>query len=275
MRFAICNEIFGDRPLEDVAGLVADLGYDGIEISAATLADDVRTRDTAGRRRLREAVEGRGLRVAALHWLLIRPGGMHITSPDPRPRRDAVEHLRELARICDQLGGRILVFGSPAQRTFPPDTPREEAFARAVQVFRQVIPILDSRRVTLAFEPLPMQDTNFVTNAAEARALIETIRHPRFRLALDARAMVLGEEAPPEEVIRANADYLRHFHANDSTGTGPGMGRLDHAPLGEALRSAGYRGWVSVEAFDRRTDPETLARESLETLRRFYGGTTS
>ena len=70
------------------------------------------------------------------------------------------------------------------------------------------------------------------------------------------------------EIIRRNADVLRHFHANDANRRGPGMGDIDFVPILKALKDIDYQGWVSVEVFDYEPGVERLAQESIENLKR-------
>ena len=37
MKFALCNEIFRDLPLEDAFQKIADIGYEGVEVAPFTL----------------------------------------------------------------------------------------------------------------------------------------------------------------------------------------------------------------------------------------------
>ena len=97
--------------------------------------------------------------------------------------------------------------------------------------------------------------------------LIRRLGHPRFRLHLDVKAMTGSEKEPVPDVIRKNADFLHHFHANDPNLLGPGMGEVDHRPIMKALKEVGYKGHVSVEVFDYRPGAEHIARQSLNYLR--------
>src|SRR5262245_28476157 len=131
MRYAICNETFGGWDHARVCDFVAGLGYTGLELAPFTLAE--RITDVPPERR-RQA-EASGLRVLGLHWLLAKTTGLQLTSPDADVRKATAEYLVELARCCAELGGDILVFGSPAQRRLPPGATREQATEYALDTF--------------------------------------------------------------------------------------------------------------------------------------------
>ncbi|MCR4413572.1 MAG: sugar phosphate isomerase/epimerase [Thermoguttaceae bacterium] len=267
MRFAICNETFGDWPFDRAFGLAAECGYTGIEIAPFTLADDVRDISAAKRTEVRRLAEKSGLHVIGLHWLLARTKGLHLTSPDATVRRKTAEYLGELARFCADLGGTLLVFGSPKQRDLAPGMDRAEGMRHAAEVFRATLPVFEKTETILAIEPLAPQTTNFITTAAEGEELVRAVDSPRCRLHLDCKAMVT-ERTPVADLVRQHRAQLVHFHANDDNGQGPGFGKLDFVPIFRALCEIGYRGWVSVEVFDLAPGAERTARQSIAHMKK-------
>ncbi|GAB6166694.1 sugar phosphate isomerase/epimerase [Thermostilla marina] len=262
MRWAVCNETFQDRSLEEGFAFAAECGYRGIEIAPFTLAPLITDLSAARKAEIRKAIESAGLECVGLHWLLAKTEGFHVTTADADVRRRTAEYLGALARACAELGGRVLVFGSPQQRNIEPGMTYEQAVDHAVEVITAALPEFERANVVLALEPLGPEETNFLTTAEEAVRLIERIGSPNVRLHLDCKAMST-EPQPIPEVIRQNAQYLAHFHANDPNRQGPGFGEVDFVPIFQALREIDYRGWVSVEVFDYSPGIERLARDSL------------
>src|SRR5205814_5127919 len=128
---------------------VAELGYEGLEIAPFTLAPRI-TDVTAGQRaKLRQEAEACGLRIIGSHWLLAKTEGFQLTSSDPAVRKRTAEYLAELARCTRDLGGDLMVFGSPAQRRIPAGTTREQAAQFAVDTFAQAAPTFADADVKL------------------------------------------------------------------------------------------------------------------------------
>jgi sugar phosphate isomerase/epimerase len=266
MRYAICNETFEGWDHGRVCAFVAGLGYTGLEVAPFTLAPRVTDVPSGRRRALRRQAEDHGLTLLGLHWLLARTEGLHLTSPDEAVRRRTADYLVDLARCCADLGGDVLVFGSPAQRRVPAGATRERAADWAVDAFRRAAGGIADAGVRLCLEPLAAPEADFLNTCAEAVELLDRIDRPNFLLHLDVKAMS-AEETPVPDLIRRYAARTGHFHANDPNRRGPGFGAVDFTPIFRALREAGYGGWVSVEVFDYSPDPETIARDSLHYMR--------
>lgn len=267
MKYAICNETFMDWPFERAFAFARECGYTGIEFAPFTIDPDARKITAARRAEVRRQALEAGLEVVGLHWLLAKTEGFHLTSPNATVRKATAEYLAELARLCRDLGGRVMVLGSPQQRNLLPGVEPDEGMQYAADVLARVVPTLEETGVVVALEPLGPQEGNFLNTAAEAVRLIERIGSPHYRLHLDTKAMS-SEPTPIPEIIRQNAAQLEHFHANDPNKQGPGFGELDFVPIFAALREIDYQGWVSVEVFDYTPGIERLARESIEYMRR-------
>lgn len=266
-RFAICNETFVDWPLERVFPLAAECGYRGVEIAPFTLAKQVTEIPASRRAEIRRQAERAGVEVMGLHWLLAKTEGFYLTSPDPAVRRRTAAYLGELARFCADLGGRVLVFGSPKQRNLLPGVSTPQAMDYAAEVFSALMPTLEKTNTVLALEPLSPRTTTFLTTAAEGAELARRVGAPRCRLHLDCIAMST-EPTPIADLLRQHRDLLEHFHANDPNQLGPGMGKLDFRPILATLAEIGYRGWVSVEVFDYRPGGERIARQSIDYMKK-------
>jgi sugar phosphate isomerase/epimerase len=267
MKFGLCQELFEDRPWEEQCRTMAELGYHGVEIAPFTFASRVTDLSADRRRTIRAQAEAHGLEVIGLHWLLAKTEGFHLTTDDAAVRRATADYLIALAHCCADLGGTILVFGSPAQRSLRPGVTRERAFEHAAEVLRAAIPACADRGVTVAFEPLTPKETDFVNTCAEACELIELVDHPNLKLHQDVKAMLGGESESLPSLIAKYAGKTVHFHANDANLLGPGMGETDFVPVFEALLKSGYDRYVSVEVFDYVPGADVIARTSIEAMR--------
>jgi sugar phosphate isomerase/epimerase len=272
MKFALCNEMFGDRSFADTFSTIRKLGYTGVEIAPFTLAPgaepfDVRRVPAERIVEVRARAGDVGLEIIGLHWLLAKTDGFYLTSPDPTVRRQTAEYLRTLAEVCADLGGTIMVLGSPKQRNLLPGVSYDDAEDYATEVLHGAVPACAQFGVTIAVEPLGPAEGDFLLNAKAGIRLVEKVDSPQCKLHLDVKAMS-SEGRPIGDIIRESREWLVHFHANDPNLLGPGMGEVDFRPIFAALREINYAGWVSVEVFKYEPSPDEIARQSIEYMRR-------
>jgi sugar phosphate isomerase/epimerase len=266
MRFAICNELFEGWEFDRVCRFVKQAGYDAVELAPFTLAPLVTDVSRARRAELRKQADDAGVEIIGLHWLLAKTEGFYLTSPDPGVRQRTAAYLIALAEACHDFGGDLMVFGSPKQRSLLPGVTGEQAFDWAADTFRQAMPAIADFGVTICMEPLAPVETDFVNTCADALRLAATVNHPNIVLHLDVKAMC-SEATPVTDLIRTHGARAGHFHVNDANMRGPGFGEVDFVPIFEAIADAGYDGWVSLEVFDYKPDPETIARKSIEYMK--------
>jgi sugar phosphate isomerase/epimerase len=267
IKFGICNELFEGWEFSDVCQVVKNLGYDGLEIAPFTLAPRIAELSPARRRELKMMAEDVGLRTIGLHWLLAKTEGLYLTTPDAAVRRRTGDYLVALADLARDLGGSLLVLGSPKQRDLLPGVTNDQAVGYATEVFERVMPAIAGAGIDLCLEPLAPNDTDFINTCAQAMDVIGKVAHPHFKLHMDVKAQSSEPGATVVELIGRYAGLAGHFHAQDVNLRGPGMGDVDFGPIIRALVEARYDRWVSVEVFDFSPGAEETARRSIQCLR--------
>ena len=265
MNYAICNELFEGWPLEKTADFVAELGYQGLELAPFTLCKVVTDLSGAARLRIRRTVEGAGLSVVGLHWLLAQTDGFQLNDSDPTIRARTAQYLLDLIDCCAELGGDVLIFGSPQQRDLPPGRSRAEAWKSTAEIMHRCGVRAQEQGVLFCIEPLSRNETNFIVNVDEAAQLVRQVDHPGLQMMVDVKAMSHDPRPIPQQ-IRAAHPLFQHVHLNDPNLRGPGMGDLDFQPILQTLDDLDYTRWLSVEVFDFTPGAERTARESLACL---------
>ena len=269
-RFAICNEIFGGTPLNQVCAQLVALGYSGIEVAPFTLGPDARRLDLELRRQVRETIRKHGLEFVGLHWLLVGPDGLHASTRDESVRRRTWNYVHDLIDLCADLadgGGLppVMVFGSPKQRSSQPGQSPKEATDFFVHELAHVAPHAESRAVTILLEALPLNQCDVVTSLSEAVGIVKQIGSPAVQTMFDVHNAV-DETESHNELVRKYAPHIGHVHVNELDGTEPGMRDYDFAPLLQTLSNLHYSAWISVEAFDFSRNPAEIAQRSIDRL---------
>jgi sugar phosphate isomerase/epimerase len=267
IKLGICNELFEGWELNRVCRVIKELGYDGVEIAPFTLAPLITDVSPARRHELKTIVEDAGLETIGLHWLLAKTEGFYLTTPDAAIRRATGDYLIALAEATRDLGGSLMVLGSPKQRDLLPGVSYEQAVGYAIEVFDRIMPVIAAFDIDLCLEPLAPSETNFLNTCSQARDVIGLVGHPRLKLHMDVKAQSSERETTVPDLIRQYARAAGHFHAQDVNLRGPGMGDVDFGPIMRALVEAQYDRWVSVEVFDFKPGAEETARRSMECLK--------
>jgi sugar phosphate isomerase/epimerase len=268
IKISICNELFEGWSIEKVFEYAAQLGYDGVEIAPYTLADSVTEIPPKRRKGIRCAAEDKGIEIVGLHWLLAKPEGLYINHPDEIIRIKTQEYIEALIHFCADIGGKILVHGSPHQRTVQEGWSFQESWDFAKETFEVCLKTARKRNVFYCIEPLAHTGTNFINTVSEAIQLVKEIRHPNFKMGFNCRSASVEERSVPEALLRSlDSGYLRHIHVNDANGRGPGFGETEFIPIFKSLIKNGYKGYISVEVLDFSSDPQTVASRSIGYLR--------
>jgi len=251
----MCNEAFAEWPFAAACRAIRKAGYTGIEIAPFTLSDDPVHLPAGRRRELRETILSEDLTFAGLHWLMVAPKGLHLTTSDAGLRRQSWEHLLGLVDLCADLGpGGVMVLGSPGQRGTTCGLTPEEATRHLVEGLSELAPHAAERGVTILLEALPASQCDVVQTLDEAASIGPTL--------FDVHNAI-DEREPHAALAERHFDAIRHVHLNELDGRHCGTGGYDYKPVLEVLARRGYTGWLSLEAFDFTPGPERIATESL------------
>jgi len=248
-------------------------GYDGIEIpvfegSAAHYAEVAR------------AIRDNGLGCTTA---TILPDAAHSAiSPDPASRQGALDHFAWAIECSSALGSEVLCgpFHQPLGQ-FSGAGPSEAEKAWAAEVHRRAAEMAADAGLVLAIEPLNRFECYFLNTMADARAHARRVDHPNFGVLYDTFHANI-EEKDPVGCIAEAAEVIRHVHVSENDRGTPGRGHVPWLATFQALRAAGYDGWLTVEAFGTAlpalaaatrvwrsffASPEEVCREGLKTIR--------
>ncbi len=268
MLISLCNEVIREFPLQHQFQFARKLGYDGLEIAPFTLGDDPHLLPGARRAELRVAAGDAGIAITSLHYLLLSPKGLSITSSDPAQRARTIDVMRRLCGLAADLGAGVLVHGSPTQRQLEPS--REvDGRKYGAECFAAVAQEAADAGVTYCIEPLAPPDTHFINTVEEAASIVRAIAHPAVRTMIDCSAAGRGEVQSIPDLIRQwlPTGLIAHIHLNDPNRRAPGEGDLEFAPILQALEAGGYQGMAAIEPFIYEPDGPSCAARAIGYIR--------
>lgn len=268
LKHAMCNEAFESTPFVEQCRTLKHAGYEGIEIAPFTLAPDPVDITPQQRREYRQIIADEGLQFVGLHWLMVSPKGLHVTTPDVALRNRSWAHIRNLIDLCADLGDDgVMIFGSPQQRSTTGGLTREQATRNYIEGLAAVAPHAEARGVTVLVEALPAAQSDVVQTLEEAVSIVQEINSPAVRTMFDTHNAV-DETTPHPVLVERYFEYLRHVHVNEMDGRYPGTSDYDFGALLETLIRLDYQHWVSLEVFDFKPGAAQIAQESLAHLQR-------
>lgn len=247
----------------------AALGYDAIELAPFTLSDEPHLLNASERAAVRRAASDAGVEIVSLHWLLVVPEGLSINTPDEAVRGQTIDVMRRLVGLCADLGGSVLVHGSPTARQIPEGADPEPYRQRAIDSFAAVASEAEAAGMIYCIEPLAARETNFLNRLDEAASVIDAIGSPAIRTMIDTCSAGVTESLPLPDLLGRwlPTGLIGHIQVNDPNKMGPGQGDTAFAPIFETLLSCGYDGAVAVEPFVYQPDGRAASARAIGYIR--------
>lgn len=268
MRISLCNEVIAELPFALQCELAAALGYDGLEIAPYTLSSDPTALTAMQAAALRREANDAGISITGLHYLLRAPAGLSITSRDAGVRKRTIAVMRRMCGLCADLGGAILVHGSPDQRRLQPDD-EEDGGKRGAECFAEVADAAAKAKVSYCIEPLARNQIAFINTVAQAAEIVKNVDNPALRTMIDCSAAGQSETEPVQALVEhwLPTGMIAHMHFNDPNRRGPGEGALAFGPILSALRDGKYQGNAAIEPFIYQPDGPTCAARGIGYIR--------
>lgn len=261
MQLTLCNEVIRHLGFADQCRLAAGLGYIGLEVAPFTLSDDPCRLPVGERRTLRAKAEEEGIAITGLHWLMNVPAGLSLTSSDVTVQNQTRDHMLGLVELCHDLGGKVLVHGSPDQRSVGDAGGLEAAEEIALGHLTAAGDAAHAAGLTYCLEPLSPALTDFVNTVDAAEKLVLRSGSKGLATMLDTSAAWGGESASPATVLKGALPrgHIRHIHFNESNRRAPGQGEHGFLSIVDVLTTHGYDGLIGIEPFDYHPDGSTAA----------------
>lgn len=269
MKLALCNEVLAPLPFERQCEVARHMGYEGLELAPFTVSETPSSMTSRQARELRATAERHDIAITGLHWLLVRPEGLSITSPDEQVWQRTVDLMRHLCEMCAAVGGTYLVHGSPAQRALWPGQTPQDALQRATQAWAEAAEAAGRCGVTYCIEPLSSDQTPLINTLDEAVAVVREVGHPALKTMLDTSSAGRAERDDIPTLIARwmPTGLLAHVQLNDPNRRAPGQGAMRFAPIVQALHTRGYDGVVAMEPFEYVPDGPACAAWSVGYVR--------
>ena len=176
------------------------------------------------------------------------PGTFRITGPEAK-FGPALDYAEKALRRAEEVGVKIIVFGSGGARNVPGDfcggRKRSPDIEGGMKQFTEFCRLLcrrvdDLKNVQVVIEPLRPNESNVINYVWQGMQVVREVKHPRLQELADFYHMLSGRESA-SSIIDAG-DSLKHCHiASRGTRRYPGSNPND------ALRRIGYAGGVSCE----------------------------
>jgi D-psicose/D-tagatose/L-ribulose 3-epimerase len=185
-----------------------------------------------------------GLPLTTAYWLL--PNDLKVVGPDVK--MDAVTNYFEKAfDRCQNLGVKIIVWGSGDARRAPDGFPKEKAFDQLVALGKFLAPEAQRRGIVIVAEPLRKAEANMINSVAEGLQWVEAVNHPNFQLLVDIYHM--AEENENMAIIVKAGAHIAHVHVSNPKGRVLPLSadEYDYMPFFKALNQIGYHGTMTIE----------------------------
>jgi sugar phosphate isomerase/epimerase len=244
--------------LADACAQAAALGFDAVEIfpPSPDAIDIAELQGLLDLHKLRVAAIGTGAGWVVHQWTL--------THSDAEIRQHAREFIRAVIDLAGSFGASAII-GS-MQGRWGGDVSREQALAWLAEALEDLGEHAAGNNVPLLYEPLNRYETNLLNRVGETAEWLRRLKTKNVRVLADLYHMNI-EETDLAAAFMEAGPLVGHVHFADSNRRAIGFGHTNVAPIIAALRSIGYKGYLSAEILPL-PDSRVAAEQTIESFRK-------
>jgi protein FrlC len=270
MKIGIASSVFVNYSIEKTIELVAEAGYDGIDIWGGRPHVYRNDCDEKRLNEIRKLLSENNLRVAS-HMPAFFRYPHSLSNPNEVVRQDSIDYMRQCINNAVVLDAEIVLI-VPGRSLFGQNL--EDARSRLIDSIDQVCTWAQHYNLRLGIEPANRMVTDLVVTSDDALEIINELSYPNLGVVMDTGHLHLTGEAP-EQAIKNLGDRLFQFHVNDNDGLNqqnlvPGEGTFDFPAFLRLLEAAGYDGFLSAElGWHYTLDPVPEAHATLTRMKEY------
>ena len=236
---AVCEWIFGTRPLAETVAAVAGAGYEAIVITGEPDRPDIDELESL----LRES----GLAVTGSTSETWGNPSRDLAHPERSYRAEAIDYYKGCSDLLVRLGAPTLGIVPSAEGRLSVPSYRE-AWKLAVEATREVALYAREHDVSVAIEPLNRYESFLVNRVEQACRFAAEVDVSGVGVIADFFHMNI-EEVDLFAAIEHAGDRLLEIHLADSNREGLGTGHLPVRELLERVEAQGFHGTFAVECY--------------------------
>ncbi|RAI93959.1 sugar phosphate isomerase/epimerase family protein [Algoriphagus yeomjeoni] len=236
------------------------LGFDAIELFTAS-ADAIEIP------KLKELLEKYNLELAAVGTGAGKViHGMTLTDPNSEIRKKAISFIKEMMDFGAAFRAPAII-GS-MQGNILPGNDREETMSWLAEALNELGKHAEAKGVTLIYEPLNRYETNLLNTLEAGSKFLDTLDTKSVKLLADLFHMNIEEENLEQSILKWGK-YIGHIHFADSNRRPMGFGHTSMREIAESIKTIGYSGFVSAEAFPY-PNPDAAAEQTIGEFRKWF-----
>ncbi len=193
------------------------------------------------------------------------PGDLKITGPSVDKEKVEI-YLKTVMEKINNLGGKIIVFGSGKARNIPENYPLEKGKQDIINFLDLASQYAQKFNIKIAIEPLNKKECNILNTTLETLEIAQILNNPYIGVLIDNYHAEIEKE--PISNIEKIGNKLYHIHLSNRNRTAPGENDYDFKKMFSILKSINYNGYISIESSFNNISKELP--KSLEYLRNIW-----